>query len=90
MLGPAVDGFADLAMAIPLLETKLYRPKRRDGLVARPRLVDCVNRGVTSSLTLISAPPGFGKTTLLADWLASRDTASVAWLSLDSGDNNPS
>jgi ATP/maltotriose-dependent transcriptional regulator MalT len=89
-LDRSVDGYPDLAMAIPPLEAKLYLPKRRDGLVARPSLVDRVNRGVTSSLTLISAPPGFGKTTLLADWLASRATVSVAWLSLDSGDNNPS
>src|SRR5688572_10023624 len=77
-------------MAVPLLATKLYVPRQRPGLVARPRLVDRLTRGVASRLILISAPPGFGKTTLLADWLGSWDAGSVAWLSLDSGDNNPS
>ena len=78
-------------MASPLLETKLYVPRLRRGLVARPRLSERLGRGVESKLTLISAPPGFGKTTLLAEWLASapaRDQ-SVAWLSLDPADNQP-
>jgi LuxR family maltose regulon positive regulatory protein len=57
-------------MASPLLETKLYVPKLRRGLVARPRLSERLGRGVESKLTLISAPAGFGKTTLLAEWLA--------------------
>ncbi len=75
----------------PLLETKLYIPGLRRGLVARPRLIERMNRGGESKLTLISAPAGFGKTTLLADWLAGTPAAerSVAWLSLDPGDNQP-
>ena len=54
----------------PLLETKLHVPRRRQGLVARPRLIDRLSRGVESALTLVSAPAGFGKTSLVADWLA--------------------
>jgi len=73
----------------PLLETKLYAPRLRRGLVARPRLSDRLGRGAESKLTLISAPAGFGKTTLLAEWLAAApaDGQSVAWLSLDQADN---
>ncbi len=56
-------------MAGPLLETKLHVPRRRRGLVARSRLTERLSRGTESALTLVSAPAGFGKTTLLADWL---------------------
>ncbi|HEV2885745.1 MAG TPA: LuxR C-terminal-related transcriptional regulator [Jatrophihabitans sp.] len=78
-------------MASPLVQTKLYIPKLRRALVARPRLSERLRRGAESSLTLISAPAGFGKTTLLAEWLAhaSADNRSVAWLSLDEGDSQP-
>jgi LuxR family maltose regulon positive regulatory protein len=77
-------------MASPLVETKLYIPKRRRGLVARPRLSERLSRGIESRLTLISAPAGFGKTTLLAEWLAaSADERPVAWLSLERSDNQP-
>jgi len=75
----------------PLLETKLYVPRLRRGLVARPRLIERMRRGAESKLTLISAPAGFGKTTLLAEWLASGPAGglSAAWLSLDESDNQP-
>jgi LuxR family maltose regulon positive regulatory protein len=78
-------------MAGPLLETKLHVPRWRRGLVARPRLTDRLSRGAESALTLVSAPAGFGKTTLLAEWLAAApaDGRSVAWLSLDQRDNDP-
>ena len=78
-------------MAIPLLETKLYAPRPRRGLVARPRLSERLSRGVESKLTLVSAPAGFGKSTLVADWLASAPAAqrSAAWLSLDPADDQP-
>src|SRR5918995_1747065 len=76
--------------ASPLLGTKLYIPKRRATLVPRPRLVQRLDQGVEHTLTLISAPAGFGKTTLLAEWVG--ETAAgerpAAWLSLDQGDNN--
>src|SRR6266568_1255555 len=78
-------------MAGPLLETKLHIPRWRRGLVARPRLSERLSRGAESALTLVSAPAGFGKTTLLAEWLAvaAADGRSVAWLSLDQRDNDP-
>ncbi len=75
----------------PLLQTKLYVPRLRRTLVARPRLSERLSHGAESKLTLISAPAGFGKTTLLAEWLAaaSADERSTAWLSLDQADNQP-
>jgi LuxR family maltose regulon positive regulatory protein len=78
-------------MAGPLLETKLHVPRWRRSLVARPRLSERLSRGAESALTLVSAPAGFGKTTLLAEWLAAAAAGgrSVAWLSLDQRDNNP-
>ena len=78
-------------MAGPLLETKLHVPRWRRGLVARPRLSERLSRGAESALTLVSAPAGFGKTTLLAEWLAvaAAGGRSVAWLSLDQRDNDP-
>jgi LuxR family maltose regulon positive regulatory protein len=79
------------ATASPLLATKLHVPRRRSDLVARPRLLERLSRESDPKLTLVSAPAGFGKTTLLAEWLAavSADGRSVAWLSLDKSDNNP-
>jgi LuxR family maltose regulon positive regulatory protein len=78
-------------MASPLLETKLHVPRRRRGLVARPRLLERLGRESEPKLTLVSAPAGFGKTTLLAEWLAavSADGVATAWLSLDKSDNDP-
>src|SRR5450756_3168333 len=78
-------------MTGPLLETKLHVPRVRRGLVPRPRLSERLSRGAESALTLVSAPAGFGKTTLLTEWLAAApaDGRSVAWLSLDQRDNDP-
>jgi len=78
-------------LANPLVETKLYLPRLRRSLVARPRLSGRLLRGSDARLTLISAPAGFGKTTLLTAWLAAAatDDRSVAWLSLDHGDRQP-
>ncbi|HEV2931117.1 MAG TPA: hypothetical protein VGW74_20745 [Propionibacteriaceae bacterium] len=78
-------------MAGPLLETKLHVPRRRRGLIPRPRLVERLSLQAEPALTLVSAPARFGKTTLLADWLAavSADGRPVAWLSLDNSDNDP-
>ena len=75
-------------MARPLVATKLYVPRLRRGMVARPRLVDRL--GGEARLTLVSAPAGFGKTTLLASWLGQpEDDRRVAWLSLDASDDAP-
>ena len=78
-------------MAGPLLESKLRVPRLRRALVARPRLSERLGRGAESALTLVSAPAGFGKTTLLTEWLADApaDGRSAAWLSLDQRDNDP-
>src|SRR5450830_730659 len=74
----------------PLLETKLHVPRLRRDLVPRPRLSERLSRGAESALTLVSAPAGFGKTTLLTEWLAAApaDGRSAAWLSLDQRDND--
>ena len=77
-------------MATPLLRTKLYIPPPRPGLVPRPRLVERLDEGLRRGLqlTLISAPAGYGKTTLVTGWLQGLERP-VAWLSLDEGDNDP-
>jgi LuxR family maltose regulon positive regulatory protein len=75
-------------MTIPILATKLYSPPPPLKLVLRPGLVERLNEGLHRKLTLISAPAGFGKTTLLSAWVAGSDR-HVAWLSLDEGDNDP-
>jgi LuxR family maltose regulon positive regulatory protein len=77
-------------MPAPLLTTKLYLPPPRPGLIPRLRLSERLDAGAASTLMLVSAPAGFGKTTLLAEWLASATgTRRVAWVSLDRGDNDP-
>ena len=77
-------------MASRLLETKLYAPRPRPGVVPRPRLSELLDRGARSRLTLVSAPPGFGKSTLVADWLAGESSRGrlSGWVSLDPGDND--
>lgn len=75
-------------MPAPLLFTKLYIPPSRPNIVLRPRLIERLNEGMQRKLALISAPAGFGKTTLASEWIASCDRP-VTWLSLDEGDNDP-
>ena len=77
-------------MPAPILATKLYIPPPRPSLVPRPRLMEALNGGMAMGckLTLISAPAGYGKTTLISGWLKERQIPS-AWLSLDGGDNDP-
>ncbi|MDX1412616.1 MAG: LuxR C-terminal-related transcriptional regulator [Candidatus Promineifilaceae bacterium] len=82
-----------------LLQTKLYVPGLRPSLVPRPRLIEKLNRGLIGKMTLVSAPAGFGKTTLIASW-GSGTVESISeggiqhhwqlcWYSLDSDDNDP-
>ena len=75
-------------MSTPILATKLFIPPPRPKVVARPRLTERLNEGLHSKLTLISAPAGFGKTTLVSEWLAGC-AQPAAWLSLDEGDSDP-
>ncbi len=75
-------------MSTPLLATKLYVPTVRPDLVARRRLIERLDEGLQRRLTLVSAPAGFGKTTLVSAWAAGC-ARPLAWLSLDEGDNDP-
>ncbi len=77
-------------MAMPLLATKLYPVRPRPQLVTRQHLLDRLNEGSIKGrkLTVLAAPAGFGKTTLLSEWVAGQPR-SVAWLSLDENDNDP-
>ena len=75
-------------MSIPILATKLYIPPPRPKVVLRSRLIERLNEGLHRKLTLISAPAGFGKTTLASEWVTGCERAT-AWLSLDKGDNDP-
>ena len=72
---------------VNILTTKLYMPPPRQGLVKRPRLTDEITRRIDGKLTLISAPAGFGKTTLACEWI-SVDKRPGAWYSLDEADND--
>ena len=75
----------------PLLETKLHTPRTRRALLPRPRLDALMDRTWGATVTLVAAPAGFGKTTLLADWSARvPDGRCAAWLSLDERDSDPS
>src|SRR5438270_3885479 len=78
-------------MSTPILATKLYLPRLRPNVVSRPRLLERLNEGLHRNLTLIAAPAGFGKTTLVSEWVEGieRPRARTAWLSLDEGDNDP-
>lgn len=78
-------------MPSSLLTTKLYLPTARPNLVLRHRLTERLVAGLRRPLTLVSAPAGFGKTTLLCEWRATAEgrAYSLAWLSLDQGDNDP-
>ena len=87
-------------MSVPLLTTKLHIPPLRPNLVPRPHLIEGLNEGLRldRQLTLVSAPAGFGKTTLLSEWFAAlrldRHRGQpienrTAWLSLDQEDNEP-
>ncbi len=71
-----------------LLQTKLYIPPTRTTVVPRSHLIEQLTKGINGKLTLLSAPAGFGKTTLITDWLSQLEL-SIAWVSLDEDDSNP-
>jgi len=79
----------------PLIRTKLSAPQLRAGLVARPYLLSQLGESAACALTLVCAPAGYGKTTLLTNWIAHLRTTEkagapiICWLSLDAGDNQP-
>src|SRR5262249_10195073 len=75
-------------MTTPILATKLYIPPPRPSVVPRPRLITRLNEGLHRKLSLISAPAGFGKTTLVTEWLVDCERPT-AWLSLDEDDGDP-
>ena len=74
-------------MPTPILATKLFIPPPRPNIVLRPRLIERLNDGMNRKLTLISASAGFGKTTLISEWVT-EGKKPAAWLSLDEGDND--
>src|SRR5688572_17470643 len=78
-------------MLLPLLTTKLNIPPVSPHLVYRERLMERLTEGLERKLTIISAPAGFGKTTLLSQWIAdaAHRPERVIWLSLDRRDNDP-
>ena len=73
--------------APPLVEGKLVAPRVRRGMVDRPRILRALD--ADAALTLVGAPAGYGKTTAIRNWCATRD-AALAWVTLDAGDNDPS
>ena len=75
-------------MPTSILATKLYIPRLRPNVVSRPRLLARLNEGLYRKLTLISAPAGFGKTTLVSEWVEGIERPA-AWLSLDERENDP-
>jgi LuxR family maltose regulon positive regulatory protein len=74
-------------MATQILSTKLHIPHPSSNLVSRPRLLERLNEGWNRKLTLVSAPAGYGKTTLLSEWI-SKSEMPFCWLSLDEQDND--
>jgi hypothetical protein len=69
-----------------LLQTKLNGPRKRSDLITRDRLLERLNAGLSGNVTLVCAPAGFGKTTLIAQWIQ-LIKRPIAWLSLDEQDN---
>jgi LuxR family transcriptional regulator, maltose regulon positive regulatory protein len=74
-------------MSTPVLATKLYIPPPRAKIVPRPHLVDRLNEGLHRKLTILTAPAGFGKTTVLSEWIP-KSPRCVTWLSLDEEDKD--
>ncbi len=95
-MAEALLGSSPFTRTIPqstLLTTKMRIPQPRPDCVSRPRLIQRLNQGLTTPLTLVSAPAGFGKTTLVSEWarqsVEEEPPFRVVWLSLDEADNDP-
>jgi LuxR family maltose regulon positive regulatory protein len=89
LLPPLGGGLCFIVKGFPcLLFTTSYIPRLRSKIVLRPRLADRITLGMDRKLTLICAPAGFGKTSLLGEWIAQSERC-VTWLSLDEGDSDP-
>src|SRR5690349_4450969 len=73
---------------LPLAETKLLPPRLRPEMVARPRVQEALSRA-NVRLTLVAAPPGYGKTVAARTWYAGSPPGDVAWVTLDARDNDP-
>ena len=78
----------NLDKSYPLLKTKLYIPPLQNTWINRTKLIDKLDKGQTCKLILVSAPAGFGKTTLISEWIH-HDHQTAAWFSIDKGDNDP-
>jgi LuxR family maltose regulon positive regulatory protein len=92
--GRQIGGEASRVALLPsgpvLLETKLHIPTPRPSTLTRPHLLAALSAGAGKKLTLVSAPAGFGKTTLLASWCATeKHHRPASWVHLDPGDNDP-
>jgi LuxR family maltose regulon positive regulatory protein len=90
---PDADTTSPTRPHLPVLVPKLQLPRLRASLLTRERLLRRLDMGLEGKLTLLSAPAGFGKTTVVSQWIAQQQKRqphpSVAWLSLDAGDNDP-
>jgi LuxR family maltose regulon positive regulatory protein len=86
LAGPTDSDPAALTAWLP--QTKFYPPAARPDLVPRPHLAAALHAAAGARLTLITAPAGYGKTTLVAEWLATPPAPASAWLALDAGDND--
>ncbi len=84
---PRSEGSRCHAERAHLLLTKLNPPRLRSDIVPRPQIIERLERDARRPLTLISAPAGYGKSTIAAQWLESSSLPAV-WLSLDEGDND--
>src|SRR5262249_23145852 len=91
IMGPRVGARVAESSGGRLLSTKLTRPSPRSDRVIRRRLIARLDAGLTRPLILVAAPAGFGKTTILADWLdqATAGSHAIAWLGLDESDDDP-
>lgn len=82
-----LEGGRSFAMVMPLLVTKFYIPRPRAEFVPRPQLIESLQQGIVRPLTLVTAPAGFGKSSLVASWALQANRA-VAWLALEEADND--